>query len=91
MTNIHDNSRLSHEEHESTGKGSTYRQKIVALLEKTGVSMTDRQIQNTLQVAEKSNIQPEVTRLRQAGTLTEDGKVKCPITGKTVRTVKISP
>ncbi len=86
---IHENSRLSHKEHESSGKGETYRQRIVKLLTETGEEMTDRQIQNRLNVAEKSNIQPEVTRLRQAGILKECGKVKCPVTGKTVRLVRL--
>jgi hypothetical protein len=89
MTDIHENSRISYAENESTGKGESYRQRIVTLLKKTGESMTDRQIQDTLHVAEKSNIQPEVTRLRQKGVLKESGKVKCPVTGKTVRTVCI--
>ena len=89
MTNIHQNSILSYHENEDTGKGHSHRRDIVKLLTRTGQSMTDRQIQTELGVIEKSNIQPEVTRLRQAGIIVETGKVKCPVTGKTVRTVRI--
>lgn len=90
MTDIHENSRQSYFESEDSGRCRTYREKIVALLTKTGREMTDREIQTKLNVAEKSNIQPEITRLRQAGVLAETGKVKCPETGKTVRTVCIN-
>ena len=89
MKDIHDNSRKSFAENEDSGKGPTYRMRIVELLAETGESMTDRAIQDRLNVEEKSNIQPEVTRLRQAGVIKEVGKTKCPITGKTVRIVCI--
>ena len=86
---LHENSKKSYRENENSGKGATYRKRIVHLLTVTGESMTDRQIQSRLNVLEKSNIQPEVTRLRQMGVLQEDGKVKCPVTHKTVRIVCI--
>ena len=89
MKDIHENSTLSHAEHESTGKGATYRKRIVELLTRNRVNMTDRQIIETLQVTDVNNIRPEITRLKQAGILTESGKIKCPKTGKTVRTVCI--
>lgn len=86
---IHENSTRSYKENEETGKGETFRRKIVNLLTATGGSMTDRQILNTLDVSDVNNIRPEITRLKQAGVLKETGKIKCPITGKTVRTVSI--
>lgn len=87
--NIHDNSRKSYRENESSGKGETYRQKIIELLTETGEEMTDRQIIDTLGVTDVNNIRPEITRLKQKGVLKETGKVKCPVTGKTVRTVRV--
>ncbi len=89
MKDIHDNSRLSHAEHEAEGKGRTYRQRIVSLLEIVKQPMTDRQIINDLHVTDVNNIRPEITRLKQAGVIRESGKIKCPVTGKTVRTVCI--
>lgn len=89
MKDIHDNSRQSYKENEESGRGETYRQKIVALLSSTARPMTDRQIIDTLMVKDVNNIRPEITRLKQKGELRETGKVKCPITGKTVRTVCI--
>ncbi|KKN51743.1 hypothetical protein LCGC14_0619200, partial [marine sediment metagenome] len=90
MKDIHDNSRLSHAEHEAEGKGRTYRQRIVSLLMTTQKSsMTDREIMAVLQVIDVNNIRPEITRLKQAGVIRESGKIKCPVTGKTVRTVCI--
>jgi predicted transcriptional regulator len=86
---IHPNSTEAYHENESTGKGESHRRNIVKLLKETGESMTDREIQSRLGVLEKSNIQPEVTRLRQAGVIEESGKVKCPVTGKTVRVVRV--
>jgi|ETNmetMinimDraft_25_1059894.scaffolds.fasta_scaffold07966_4 SOS-response transcriptional repressor LexA len=87
---IHENSRKSYRENEESGKGKTYRQQIVRLLKETGESLTDREIQERLGVKEKSNIQPEVTRLRQKGIIKEAGKTKCPVTNKTVRVVYIN-
>ena len=76
MSNIHPNSTESHIDHESSGKGQSYRQKIVSLLKQTGDAMTDRQIQYKLGVVEKSNIQPEITRLRDRGVIEEADKTK---------------
>ena len=87
---IHENSRESHIEHESTGKGETYRRRIVELLKRMGKAMTDREIITALNVVDVNNIRPEITRLKQAGILQECGKVKCPITNKTVRTVRMA-
>lgn len=88
MKDIHENSRLSYAENEESGKGETFRQKIVSLLKQSGVPMTDRQVFETLDT-DINNIRPEITRLKQAGVLREVGKVKCPVTKKTVRTVRI--
>ena len=90
MKTIHENSRLSYAENETSGKGKTYRDRIVALLSQSGERMTDRQILDTLNVTDVNNIRPEITRLKQKGVLREAGKVKCPATGKTVRTVCIN-
>lgn len=86
---VHENSTLSYNEHKASGKSDTYKQKIVALLTETGESMTDRQIIESLNVTDVNNIRPEITRLKQRGVLQESGKIKCPVTGKTVRTVCI--
>ena len=87
MKDIHENSTESYIENEATGKGESWRQKIVALLKRTG-PMTDRDIFTTLDT-DINNIRPEITRLKQAGVLVESGKVKCEVTNKTVRTVCI--
>ena len=89
MKDIHDNSRQSYRENESSGRGATYRKRIVQLLATTGQNMTDRQILTTLNVEDVNNVRPEITRLKQAGVLEESGKVKCPVTHKTVRTVRM--
>jgi predicted HTH transcriptional regulator len=86
---VHENSTLAHHEHESSGRGATYREKIVALLTRNGLKMTDRQIIETLQVTDVNNVRPEITRLKQAGVLEEVGKIKCPVTGHAVRQVRI--
>jgi len=87
---IHSNSRKSYHENEDSGKGQTYRNRIQKLLEDTRECMTDRQIMDILNVVDVNNVRPEITRLKQAGVLREDGKVRCPITGKRVRTVRIT-
>ena len=86
---IHQNSRDSYQENEAYGKGETFRNRIINLLTYTDRPMTDRQIINALRVEDVNNIRPEITRLKQQGVLIEAGKTKCPITGKTVRTVCI--
>lgn len=90
MKDIHENSTLSYRDHVAKGKSKSYKQKIVALLKITSTPMTDRQIITTLNVTDVNNIRPEITRLKQSGVLKECGKVKCPVTGKTVRTVCIA-
>jgi len=89
MKDVHDNSTQSHLEHERSGRGESYRQKIIDLLITTGKSMTDREIFTTLGVEDVNNIRPEITRLKQKGTLVETGSIKCPVTGKKVRLVYI--
>lgn len=87
---IHENSIEAHKEHQGSGKGQTYRERIVELLTNTTRPMTDREIQYELGVAEKSNIQPEITRLKQKGRVAEVGKITCPSTGKKVRLVAMA-
>lgn len=89
MSDIHDNSRKSFRENEDSGKGETYRRKIVSLLTNINCAMTDRQILKALEAKDFNNIRPEITRLKQAGILEEAERVKCEETGKTVRTVQI--
>ena len=90
MKRIHENSTLSHEEHESSGKGASYRQRIVNLLTLLGEPMTDRELINALHATDVNNVRPEITRLKQRGVLRECGKVTCSTTGNTVRTVCIN-
>lgn len=86
---IHDNSRKSYEEEIEKGNPQTYRQKIVELLETESRPMTDREIRLRLGVEEKSNTQPEITRLVAREKIYEYDRVKCEYTGKTVRRTAI--
>ena len=61
---------------------------ILSLLQ-DGDSMTDRAILDALNVQDVNNIRPEITRLKQKGLLEENGKIRCPTTGKTVRLIRI--
>jgi predicted Zn-ribbon and HTH transcriptional regulator len=88
---IHDNSRKSYEEELAKGNPKTYRDKIRLLLEIADKPMTDRQIMMALNVEEKSNILPEITRLVEKEILYEYDRVKCEFTGKTVRRTKLVP
>ena len=85
---VHENSTKSYEEHKAKGKSVAYRKKIMDALA-LAEPLTDRQLMNLLHVTDPNLVRPEVTRLKQAGAIVECGKVKCPETGKTVRTVKI--
>ena len=87
---IHPNSIESHHDNQSSGKGETYRKRIVSLLIERAEPMTDRAIIEALHVTDVNNIRPEITRLKQRGLLKELGKVTCPVTKKTVRTVCIA-
>jgi hypothetical protein len=90
MTRLHENSIKSYDEEKAKGNPKTYRGRIVELLEKEKRPMTDREIRLTLGVEEKSNTQPEITRLIAKGKLYEYDRVKCEFTGKTVRRTKVS-
>ncbi len=88
--NIHQNSIDSYNDEKGKGRPGSYRRKIVDLLESSPkASFTDRGIMCWLDVTEKSNISPEVTRLVRRGLIIETGKTKCPSTGKKVRKVCI--
>lgn len=52
--------------------------------------MTDRDIIQTLQESDVNNVRPEITRLKQDGIIMECGEKTCPVTGKTVRLIKLT-
>lgn len=52
---------------------------------------TDREVMQGMGFTEPNAVRPRITELIDAGKLKEVGSVRCPVTGKTVRRVGISP
>lgn len=51
--------------------------------------MTDRQVMECCGYAEPNAVRPRITRLIELGVLVEHDAVRCPVTGKRVRRVKV--
>ena len=57
------------------------------LVNKKGQAFTDRGIMRVLGFTEMNQVRPRITELLRVGAILEVGKTKCPVTGRTVRTV----
>jgi hypothetical protein len=87
---IHENSVASHKEHENSGKGPSFRQRIINCLSQyAGKARTDREIMNELGVTDANSIRPSITQLKKKGAIEECGTMMCRWTGKRVRLVRI--
>ena len=87
---VHENSRKAY--HEERPKLSDRCAGILEFLRQPPQSwMTDREIKEAMGHADMNAVRPRITELIDAGYLMETGKVKCPVTGKTVRVVGVAP
>lgn len=84
---IHDNSRKSYEEEQP--KLNKRCKAVMFAVDMLGMA-TDREIKDYLKLPDMNNVRPRVTELIKHGLLTEHGSVKCPLTDKTVRQVKLT-
>jgi hypothetical protein len=82
---IHPNSTASYQDHKETGKAEVWRKRVFDAYAYSDKPRTDRAVIISLGADDFNLIRPEITRLVQDGILREVGKVKCVITGKTVR------
>ena len=60
---------------------------ILSFLRDTGEILTDRMVMSRLGFSEPNAVRPRITELIELGYLKEAGKVRCKVTGKTVRYV----
>ena len=51
--------------------------------------LTDREVMECCGYAEPNAVRPRITRMVALGILVEHDAVRCPVTGKTVRRVKV--
>jgi len=86
---IHENSKESYREEIGKGHSKTFRFRIWKILYLTKLPLTDREIMAFLSESDVNNVRPEITRLKNDGLINEFDKIKCKITGKTVRRVII--
>ncbi len=83
---IHENSAVSFQDHKETGKAEAWRRRVFDVFySKPDRTMSDRYVVEELAAPDVNLVRPEITRLIQDGILREGGKIKCSITGKTVR------
>ena len=86
---VHENSRKAY--HEELPVFSARELAIMDVFrESGGFAMTDRTVMQRMGFTDKNSVSPRITELIDAGYLMEVGKVKCPMTGKTVRVVGVS-
>jgi len=82
---IHENSREAYAILELSDRS----RKILEVYKASTVAMTDREVAARLGFSDMNAVRPIITHLRDEGLLTEAGKIKCPVTGKTVRLVTV--
>lgn len=87
---VHGNSTKALKAQKVAGKVEKYRRKVFDFLSASKTPKTDRDIFTTLGVSDVNNIRPEITRLKKDGLVREAGRIKCPVTGKTVRTTTVT-
>ena len=88
---VHENSLAAHGELKSEGKLSKRELVIFAEFEDWGASYTDREIMNRCGFSDMNAVRPRITELIKAGKLLECGHIRCPVTGKRVRLVRLAP
>jgi hypothetical protein len=64
-------------------------QAILRVLREAGIPMSDRAIMQRMGYQEPNAVRPRINHLLDIGALEEAGNIECPVTGKTVRTVRI--
>ena len=84
---VHENSRKAY--HEERPKLSKRCADILHGM-RHGAMLTDRDIMGHMGFTDMNAVRPRITELIDAGYLMEVGKVKCPVTGKTVRVVGVN-
>ena len=85
---VHENSRKAY--HEELPKLSDRCSEIMDLFaDSEQPPTTDRQVMSILGFSDMNSVRPRITELIDAGYLMEVGKIKCPVTGKTVRVVGV--
>jgi hypothetical protein len=84
---MHPNSMQAHcEEGVKLSKRSAH---ILEFVRNQSHPLTDRQTMERLGFCEPNAVRPRITELIKAGMLQEAGKIKCPVTNKSVRLVSV--
>jgi len=65
-------------------------QKVLAVLRASSSSLTDREVMVRCGFSDPNAVRPRITELVSAEIVVEVGSVACPVTGKTVRLVKLA-
>ena len=84
---IHQNSRDSYNEIKPELKGR--RKAIYLVMLKHGTRLTDREIKDKMGLSDMNAVRPRITEMIKSGHVEEVESVKCPVTNKTVRKVRI--
>lgn len=93
MSNYRHNRHLNSIESFIDGKPMfTWRQlQILDVFNAMRKPMTDREVMNRCYQSDMNYVRPRLTELLHHQVLEECGRVKCPITGKMVRELRIKP
>ena len=85
-TNVHQNSLDAYRE--GRAHLSKRAHLILDFLRGTEHPVTDRQVQHSLKFDERGQVQPRISELVAFGLVEEVDKIKCTVTGKSVRRVR---
>ena len=89
MKTVHPNSLAAFDQG-SEELFSKRQRKVMEALRASREPLTDREIMIRLGFPDANSVRPRVTELLGMGELIEVDSVRCPITGKTVRRVKLA-
>ena len=89
MNSIHPNSIAAYWEGRTDQFGKRT-QAIIGVLRNARGPLTDREVMTALRFSDPNAVRPRLTELVDAGLVIQVGDVRCPVTGKTVRLVKLA-
>lgn len=91
MADIHDNSHTAYHGERAQGRLSKRQAVILRWMEAQGPhAFTDREIAARLDFPDMNCVRPRLTELIDMGLIEEAGNVRCPVTGKRVRTTRVA-
>jgi len=81
------NSRLAYHSERDAGHLGDRARACLAVIRAAVAPVTDRDVAVALGFSDMNSVRPRITELIEAGVVSEHSTVRCPVTGKMVRTL----